>query len=44
MVVPKDSAKPGKYRIAHTPMARRLLEVLSPRHPARRVVATEVGA
>jgi phage terminase large subunit GpA-like protein len=39
MVVPKDSAKPGRYRISHTPMARRLLQVLSPRHPARRVVA-----
>lgn len=39
MVVPKESAKPGKYRISHTPMARRLLQVLSPRHPARRVVA-----
>lgn len=39
MVVPKESARPGKYRIAHTPMARRLLQVLSPRHPARRVVA-----
>jgi phage terminase large subunit GpA-like protein len=38
MVVPKDAAKPGRYRIAHTPMARRILQVLSPRHPARRVV------
>lgn len=38
MVVPKDSAKPGRYRIAHTPMARRILQVLSPRNPARRVV------
>lgn len=38
MVVPKESAKPGQYRIAHTPMARRILQVLSPRHPARRVV------
>lgn len=37
MVVPKESAKPGRYRIAHTPMARRILQVLSPRHPARRV-------
>lgn len=38
MVVPKDAAKPGPYRIAHTPMARRILQVLSPRHPSRRVV------
>lgn len=38
MVVPKDAAKPGKYRVAHTPMARRILQVLSPRHPCRRVV------
>jgi phage terminase large subunit GpA-like protein len=38
MVVPKESAKPGRYRIAHTPLARRPLQVLSPRHPARRVV------
>jgi len=38
MFVPKDSAKPGRYRIEHTPMARRIMQVLSPRHPARRVV------
>ena len=38
MIVPKDAAKPGRYRIAHTPMARRILQVLSPRHPARRCV------
>lgn len=38
MVVPKESARPGRYRIGHTPMARRVLQVLSPRHPARRVV------
>lgn len=38
MVVPKDAAKPGKYRISHTPMARRILQVLSPRHPSRRVM------
>lgn len=38
MVVPRDAAKPGRYRIAHTPMARRILQTLSPRHPARRVV------
>ena len=38
MVVPKDASKPGRYRIAHTPMARRILQVLSPRNPARRVV------
>lgn len=38
MVVPRDSAKPGRYRIAHTPMARRIMQVLGPRHPSRRVV------
>jgi phage terminase large subunit GpA-like protein len=38
MVVPKDASKPGRYQIAHTPMARRPLQVLSPRHPCRRVV------
>jgi phage terminase large subunit GpA-like protein len=38
MVISKNAAKPGKYRIAHTPMARRILQVLSPRHPCRRVV------
>lgn len=38
MIVPRDAAKPGDYRIAHTPMARRIMQVLSPRHPARRVV------
>lgn len=38
MMISKNAAKPGKYRIAHTPMARRILQVLSPRHPCRRVV------
>lgn len=38
MIVPRDAARPGPYRIARTPMARRILQVLSPRHPARRVV------
>lgn len=38
MVIPRDAAKPGRYRIEHTPMARRIMQVLSPRHPARRVV------
>lgn len=38
MVVPKSGAKPGKYRIDHTPMARRILQVLSPGHPCKRVV------
>ncbi len=38
MIVPRDASKPGEYRIAHTPMARRIMQVLSPRHPARRVV------
>lgn len=38
MIVPRDAARPGPYRIDRTPMARRVLQVLSPRHPARRVV------
>jgi phage terminase large subunit GpA-like protein len=39
VVVPKGSAFPGPYRISHTPPARRILQALSPSHPARRVVA-----
>lgn len=39
VVIPKGSAFAGPYRLAHTPMARRLLQALSPGHPARRVVA-----
>lgn len=38
MIVPSDAARAGPYRIARTPMARRILQVLSPRHPARRIV------
>lgn len=38
MVLPKDAAEPGSYRIARTPMARRIMQCLSPRNPARRVV------
>lgn len=38
MVVPKSGAKPGAYQLAHTPMARRVLQVLSPVHPCKRVV------
>lgn len=39
VVVPKGSAFSGPYRIAHTPYARRILQALSPGHPAARVVA-----
>lgn len=38
IVLPKGSAFAGPYRIAHTPMARRILQCLSPTHPAARVV------
>lgn len=38
MVLPKDAAEPGPYRIDRTPPARRILQVLSPRNPAKRVV------
>ncbi|QOR55227.1 MAG: hypothetical protein SHS37scaffold296_44 [Burkholderiales phage 68_11] len=38
VVVPPPSAVPGPYRIAHTPFARRPLQVLSPSHPCKRVV------
>jgi phage terminase large subunit GpA-like protein len=38
MIVPRDAARPGPYRIAHTPQARRPMQCLSPRHPAKRVV------
>jgi phage terminase large subunit GpA-like protein len=38
MVLPPDSPRPGKYRLEHTPMARRILRCLSPGHAARRVV------
>ena len=38
MVVPKETSTPGPYRIRRTPMVRRIMQVLSPRHTARRVV------
>lgn len=38
MVLPKNSATPGPYRIDRTPYARRVLQVLSPGHPCKRVV------
>lgn len=38
MVLPRDAAEPGPYRIERTPPARRILQVLSPRHPCKRVV------
>ena len=39
VVIPKGNAFAGPYRLSHTPYARRLLQVLSPVHPASRVVA-----
>ncbi len=39
VVIPKGSAFAGPYRLAHTPPARRILQALSPGHPAARVVA-----
>lgn len=38
MVLPRDAAEPGPYRLERTPPARRILQVLSPRHPSKRVV------
>lgn len=38
MVLPKDSPRPGRYRLENSPMSRRILRCLSPGHPARRVV------
>lgn len=38
MKLPKDAARPGDYRIENTPMVRRILQVLSPDHPATRIV------
>ncbi|WP_428419205.1 phage terminase large subunit family protein [Methylibium sp.] len=38
MVLPRDAAEPGPYRLERTPPARRILQVLSPRHPCKRVV------
>ena len=37
--LPKGSAFSGPYRLAHTPYARRILQALSPSHPASRVIA-----
>lgn len=39
VIIPKGSAFSGPYRLAHTPYARRILQALSPTHPASRVVA-----
>lgn len=39
VIVPKGAAFPGPYRLSHTPPARRILQALSPGHPAKRVVA-----
>jgi phage terminase large subunit GpA-like protein len=38
MILPKSAAFPGPYRIDRTPQARRILQCLSPGHPAKRVV------
>jgi phage terminase large subunit GpA-like protein len=38
IVLPKGSAFAGPYRLAMTPYARRVLQLLSPGHPAARVV------
>lgn len=38
MVLPKDAAEPGPYRVDRTPPARRIMQCLSPRHPAKRIV------
>lgn len=38
MVLPKSSSEPGPYRIERTPAARRVMQVLSPGHPCKRVV------
>jgi len=38
VIVPPPSAKPGPYRLLHTPFARRWLQALSPRDPHKRVV------
>jgi phage terminase large subunit GpA-like protein len=39
VVLPKGSPFPGNYRLSHTPYARRILQCLSPGHPASTVVA-----
>ena len=38
VVLPKGSPFAGPYRLSHTPFARRVLQCLSPGHPAARVV------
>lgn len=38
VILPKSSSTPGPYRIYRTPAARKVLQCLSPGHPARRVV------
>jgi phage terminase large subunit GpA-like protein len=38
MVLPKSSSEPGPYRISRMYPSRRVLQCLSPDHPARRVV------
>jgi phage terminase large subunit GpA-like protein len=39
MVIPRGpSAEPGPYRTDRTPYARRVMQALSPSHPARRVI------
>ena len=38
VVLPKGTPFPGPYRLSHTPYARRILQCLSPTHPASTVV------
>lgn len=38
MVLSRGNARPGPYRLAYTPMARRILQCLSPGDPCKRVV------
>jgi phage terminase large subunit GpA-like protein len=38
VIVPPPAALPGPYRLRQTPYARRVLQVLSPGHPAKRIV------
>lgn len=38
MVLPRSTSEPGPYRLDRTPYARRVLQVLSPTHPCKRVV------
>jgi hypothetical protein len=39
VVLPKGTPFPGPYRISHTPYARRIMQCLSPGHPAAVVAA-----